>query len=188
MRTYLALIAGAIIVISSTAVECRCSVYAGETPDRQESLKKAVIDPFRVELEKRNEEEIAHSQAVDSGSVHFVRPEPGVPFDRPRGWVIQAVRPFFPTYYSATYTRYELGSWEWGNPPKHDQAIISYEEILYTKTADSVPEFAQVPWTKTMTMTHRLRATYENDGWRVEEIEKRTPAPSDEIHRLIPEK
>ncbi|MGH7963753.1 MAG: hypothetical protein ACRERD_18325, partial [Candidatus Binatia bacterium] len=59
---------------------------------------------------------------------------------------------------------------------------------LHTKTADAVPELGQTPWTKTMTLTHRLRAIYENGEWRVEEIENRTPGPGDEIHRPIPGK
>lgn len=182
----LLLVGGAVVVIISTVVEFRFLARAEEPPNRQKSLEEAVIDPVRAELEKRNQEATAHSQAVDSGTVHLVRPEPGKPFDRSRGWVIQVVRPFFPTYYSATYTLYELGPWEWADPPRQDQAVISYEEVLYTKTADSVPELGQTPWTKTMTLTHRLRATYQNGEWQVEEIEKRTPAPGDEIHQLRP--
>jgi len=187
MRIWLALLGGVAIVIIA-AVEFRCLAHAEEPPNRQKSLEQAVINPFRLDLEKKNQEATAHAQAVDSGAVHFIRPEPGVPFDRSRGWVIQAVRPFFPTYYSATYTLYALGPWEWVDASRQDQAVIAYEEVLHTKTADSVPELGHTPWTKTMTLTHRLRATYQNGEWQVEEIEKRTPTPGDEIHQLRPGK
>ncbi|MGH7966506.1 MAG: hypothetical protein ACRERD_32550, partial [Candidatus Binatia bacterium] len=120
------LVSGVALIVAATALGFGCLARAEETPNKQKSLEQAVINPFRAELEKRNQEQIAHAQAVDSGSVHLVRPQPRQEFDRSRGWVIQVVRPFLPTYYSATYTRYELGPWEWSDPSTQDHAVLSY--------------------------------------------------------------
>lgn len=191
-KTGLALLAGVLVACTATLVTLPRPARAQAPLDKKQSLEQLVITPFRAQLEQRNQEASAHSQAVDKGAVQITR-GPGVGGtgvgvnafvrDKQPGWVIQAVRPFEKDYYTTTYTQYTLGQWEWVDPVKQEQALIPYEETLYLKNADSVKEIPTAPWQKWLTLPHRLKASYENGEWRVEEVENPTPPPSGDVHK-----
>jgi hypothetical protein len=191
-KTYLVSIVGVVLLLASTPVLPPRPAQAQATLDKKQSLEQLVITPFRAQLEQRNQEATAHSKAVDSGAVQITR-GPGVAGtgvgvnafvrDKQPGWVIHAVRLFENDYYTTTYTQYTLGQWEWVDPAKQEQALIPYEETLFLKNADSVEEIPKAPWQKWLTLPHRLKASYENGEWRVEEVENPTPPPGSDVHR-----
>jgi hypothetical protein len=135
-----------------------------------ESLTKGVIDPLTQELAQSNREGQEHASKVDSGAIEIVRTAREAQDKRTDGWVLMVIHPLERPIYTSTYTVDGIPNWSWADND-HKHANITYEETLFTKTADSTKQLTQDSWVKTMSHTHKFKADFVDGGWKVEELD-----------------
>lgn len=163
---------------------CLLLMTAGYSPaqqklpaDRETAFEGQIVRPLAEQLAEFSRTGQEHARRVDSGKIEVIRNPDLADAERTKGWVLLVIGPMERPYYTSAYTLYEAPKWKWSEG-RQDRAIVSFDEVLFTKTGDSVKELEQSLWQRTLSKTHEFYATFSDGEWKWEPTHSNSGAPS----------